>query len=259
MDDQQKREIAKAFDTTPELLPFIPELLADLWALGSTPELIVAYLRPLNLPPASTRALDLGCGKGAVAINLAKELGFQALGIDLFEPFIQDARVRAEELGVQSLCRFENADMRNVLHNAGEFDVVIYASVGGVLGAWEHCVGKLRKAIRPGGYMVIDDGFLTKTTRMERAGYEHYLPHEETLRLLTIHGDTLLREEVISAEETEALNRSYTELIRRRAEQLAQQHPETADYLFEYMERQERESEILESEVTGAVWFLRRA
>lgn len=259
MDDQQKREVAAVLGATPELLPFIPELLADLWALGSTPELIVEWLRPLDLPPTSTRVLDLGCGKGAVALRLAREFGFQVLGIDLFEPFIRDARRRAEEMGVTSLCDFTEADMRDTLREARDFNVVIYASVGGVLGRLDHCVEKLRQSIRVGGYMIIDCGFLKESSRIDRPGYEYCATHDEAIKHLTAHGDALLREVVFPTEETRAMNRNYTELIRKSAEQLARQHPETANSFFEYVERQESESEIFEKEVMGAMWLLRRA
>jgi len=146
--------MAQAFDATPELLPFIPELLADLWALGSWLDVIVELLRPLCLPVETTRVLDLGCGKGAVALTLAREFGFQALGVDFFEPFIQEAGERAEEMGVASRCRFICADMRDALREASDFDVVIFASVGGVLGRFDECVAKLRQSVRPGGYVV---------------------------------------------------------------------------------------------------------
>ncbi|MFB0515683.1 MAG: cyclopropane-fatty-acyl-phospholipid synthase family protein [Candidatus Neomarinimicrobiota bacterium] len=259
MKDQLQREVAEAFETTPELLPYIPELLADLWELGSSPELIIEWLRLLDLLPQSTRVLDLGCGKGGVAIRLARELGFQVLGVDLFEPFVQDARRRAVEMGVADLCQFVVADMHTTLEDAGEYDVVIYASVGRVLGSFDECIARLRQSVRPGGFMVIDDGFLKERTALERPGYEHYAPHEETVRQLTSHGDTLLREKVLSVDEIRAIDRHFIECIRKRAAGLARRHPEAADLLSAYIQRQEHECEIIEAEVSGAVWLLQRA
>jgi len=259
MNERREREIAEAYDATPELLPFIPELLADLWALGCSLELIVELLRPLGLPAETTRVLDLGCGKGAVALTLAQKFGFQALGVDFFEPFIKEARERAEEMGVASLCRFECADIRDALGEASDFGVVIYASVGRVLGRFDECVEKLRQCVHPGGYMLIDDVFLADPENVESPWYEHCATHEETLRRLTAHGDALLREVIIPTEDVKALNRKYTELIRRRAEKLAELHPEAADSLLWYVEKQERESEIMETAVISAVWLLQRA
>ena len=41
MDDEQQQEVARAFEMSPELLHFVPELLADLWELGSSLEVMV--------------------------------------------------------------------------------------------------------------------------------------------------------------------------------------------------------------------------
>jgi len=259
MNERKQQEVAQAFDATPELLPFITELLSDLWALGCSLEVIVELLRPLGLPAETTRVLDLGCGKGAVALTLARQFCFQAMGIDFFEPFIQEARKRAEEMGITSLCQFVCDDIRNTLGEARDFDVVIYASVGGVLGKFDECVAKLRRCVRPGGYMLIDDVFLADPDKVESPWYEHCATHQETLQQLTAHGDALLREVIIPTEDVKALNRQYTELIRRRAEKLAELHPEAADSLFWYVEKQERGSEIMETTVTSAVWLLQRA
>jgi cyclopropane fatty-acyl-phospholipid synthase-like methyltransferase len=257
MDERQQQELAEAFDATPDLLPFIPELMADLWALGSSVGVIVELIRPLGLPAKMTRIVDLGCGKGAVALTLAKELGFQALGVDFFEPFVQEARERAEAMGIASRCQLICGDIRTTLSEVRDYDVVIYSSVG-VLGRLDECVAKLAQCVHSGGYMLIGNAFLTDPGKVESPWYEHCATHEETLSWLTAHGDALLREVIISTEEVKALNCEYTELMRRRAEKLAKLHPKVADSLYGYVEKQERESEIMERTVTSAVWLLQR-
>ena len=127
--------------------------------LGSSPPLIAGWLGELGLPPDSTRVLDLGCGKGAVSLTLARDLGFRVHGVDLFEPFIRETWARAADWGVASLCRFEKADLREALRAAEGYDVVVYASVG-VLGRLDDCVSALRRCVRGGGYLVTDDGYL---------------------------------------------------------------------------------------------------
>ena len=257
MDERQQREIAQAFDATPELLPFIPELLADLWELGGSVEEIVDILLPLRLPAETTRILDLGCGKGAVTLTLAKEFGFQVVGVDLFEPFIQEAKVSADEMGIASQCQFVCEDIRATLLEARDYDVVIYASVV-VLGRLDECVAKLRQCVHPGGFMLIDNAFLNDAGKVESPWHEHCAAHQESLRRLTAHGDTLLREVIIPTEDVKALNSKYTELMRKRAEKLAKLHPQYADSFYGYVQKQERESEIMESIMTVAVWLLQR-
>lgn len=107
--------------------------------------------------------------------------------------------------------------------------------------------------------MLIDNVFLADPDKVESPWYEHCATHQKTLRQLTAHGDALLREVIIPVEDVKALNRKSTELIRRRAEKLAELNPEASDSLFWYAEKQERESEIMERTVTSAVWLLQRA
>jgi len=256
--DVSIREVAESLGTTPEFLLFIPELLADIWVLGSSPKQIIDLLHPLALPPESTRLLELGCGKGAVAITLAKEAGFRVFGIDRFLPFVREAKKQAKELGVANLCGFACSDMRDTILRATDFNVVVYAAVGDVLGSFDQCVRSLRQCVHPGGYIIIDDGFLAGNKMIERPGYGHYVPHEETLRQLTAHGDILLREIIVPVEDMRTYNRENTELIRKRAKKLAEVHPEAAESLSLYVRQQEMESEILETKVTEAIWLLQR-
>lgn len=253
--DEQERQIAAALETTPDLLPFLPELLADIWALGSWPAVIVEMLDTRGLSH-STRVLDLGCGKGAVGIRLARDLGFRVLGVDLFEPFIREARERARGENLDDRCEFRVADARDLLMSGGEFDVVVWAALGGALGSFDRCVGQLRQVVRPDGYIVIDDGFYVSEHAIVRNGYDHYTSREETHRLLTQHGDELLQETVIPRSEVETCNRENNRCIQARAKGLTERFPEHAERLAGYVDSQVAECEILESSIAAAVWLL---
>ena len=50
LDARQEADLARSLEATPELLPLLPDLLCDLWDLGSWPARIVELLRPLDLP-----------------------------------------------------------------------------------------------------------------------------------------------------------------------------------------------------------------
>lgn len=140
---EERRQIAESFGVDPELVSHLPELLADVQALGGWPETIVDVLRPVA---QGARVLDLGCGKGDVAIPLARELGCRVHGIDLFPPFVEEARTRAEEEGVADLCRFQVGDLRAMLEQLEGHDVAIMAAVGasvlgGFMGSVVQCGG----------------------------------------------------------------------------------------------------------------------
>ena len=245
-------------DGSPEILPYLTELVADMWALGSTPRLAVDLLRPLDLTTGSTRLLDLGCGKGALCVTVAKDLGFSVCGVDLCEEFLRDAAQRATELGVSDLCEFVHRDLRDVLQQGDKFDVAVLASLGGVLGRFDRCVGNMRKVVRPGGYMLIDDGFLTRTEVVNHPGYAHLSSHDRTVEYLQVHGDVLVAERIYSAEETRAINLDYIGHISRRAAGVVERHPEAAEALHRYIASQETECEFIDREITGAIWLLQR-
>ncbi len=247
-------EVAASLDATPELLRYLPELLADVHALGSRPDVLVELLRPLDLGGA--RVLDLGCGKGAVGLALARELNVRVVGVDLFEPFLRDAHARARRMGLAARCSFVRADVRDVLSEQGLFDVVVYASLG-ILGRLDASVGVLRTAVRPAGYLLIDDGYLADGAPVQ-PGYEDYERRDETRRCLIVHGDRLLRELLASPEVLAAENRRTTEHIRRRAESLARRHPQDAAAILGYVERQEAECAYLGAHFVGATWLLQR-
>jgi len=254
--DELNREIARSLEATPELLPFLPKLLADVWALGSSVEIIVDLLRQVGIND-SGRVFDVGCGKGAAAVSLAKENGCHVYGIDGFEPFIAEARTRARDAGVAELCTFECGDMREAVLHARDYDAAIYAAHSSEL-AGRPCVEVLRQCVRHGGYILIDDGFLADGVDSTPPGYEGLLPRDGIVAALTAHGDRVVREVTQSPETWHADENRIVDSIRRRAETLAVLHPQAAGPINEYVRLQEREYATLKAIHIPATWLLQR-
>jgi cyclopropane-fatty-acyl-phospholipid synthase len=82
--------------------------------------------RKLRLMPGM-KLLDIGCGWGALIIHAARNYGVDALGITLSEAQAELGRARIREAGVDSKCRIELRDYRD-LALSEQFDRV--ASVG---------------------------------------------------------------------------------------------------------------------------------
>jgi len=127
-----------------------------------------------------------------------------------------------------------------------------------VLGPLADCVEALRQTVRAGGLLVIDDGFLSTADELDSPGYESVVSHEEALRQLTRHGDSLLAEVITPAQDLRAMNHRYMTSIRRRADELAERAPEHAESIRWYVGNQERECRLLEAHYTGATWLLQR-
>jgi cyclopropane fatty-acyl-phospholipid synthase-like methyltransferase len=257
LNEQQKIQVAKGFEATPELIPFIPYLLEDLFELGSSPETIIEILDSLHLNK-KTKVLDLACGKGAVSIQLAQRLGFSCKGIDLFKPFIEIAKERALKAGVSHLCDFEVNDINNIIFKEKNYDVLVLAAAESLLGEVDEAIGKLRNCVIDGGIIIYDGAFLNESSSLDNPDYSVIKKHTDTIKKLTSYGDKIIREAIIPAEETMAINNTYNDVIRMRANELALIHPDKKKLLFDYVKKQEAECSIIENDLTGCIWCVRK-
>lgn len=259
MNTQDKQQLAESLNISEEVLPYFHELLADIWVLGSSPARITRMLESLRLPPDRARVLDLGCGKGAVSIALAKNLGFRIDGYDHYKPFLDEAVLKAEEHGVKELCQFEFADINDIIPKAHDYDAVVLASVGTIGGNLEHTVGHLRQTVRPGGYIVIDDGFSLQDEQIDFQGYEYVATHDECIQQLTAHGDKLVQEVVVPKEEVIAHNQFNNEAIAQRAAELTEHFPEKAQIFANFVKKEKDECDVIETRTEGAIWLLQKS
>ena len=257
LNNQQKVQVAKGFDATPELIPYIPFLLQDLFALGASPQIIIQTLKSLDLKKDST-VLDLACGKGAVSIQIAKSLGFSCKGIDLFEPFVELANRKAIEEGVDHLCQFEVSDIKTSVQNERNYDIVVLASAETLLGEIHYAIRELRKCIRSGGFIIYDGCFLVNESSLENPDYSVIKNYETTVKQLTSFGDKIINEVIIPVEDTINIDRMYTEAIRIRAKELAKKYPDKEKLFFDYVKRQEEECSIIENDITSCIWCIRK-
>jgi len=110
--------------------------------------------RTLRLPPGS-RVLDVPCGDGRVALELAAR-GHAVTGVDLNEAFLSQATRKAEERGVAA--RWEHRDMRDLAFES-EFEAAI--NFGGSFGYFDDAdnartAGGVCRSLVPGGRFLID-------------------------------------------------------------------------------------------------------
>jgi cyclopropane fatty-acyl-phospholipid synthase-like methyltransferase len=257
MSERFQQSIADSLEIDLQLLPYLPFLLQDLWALGGSVDLIIQVLKPLQLSKEKFQVLDLGCGKGAVSIRLAEEYGLRVLGIDTMAPFLEVAGKKARQHQVDHLCEFQEYDIHEFVKTDHLFDLVVLASLGGILGDFRQTITKLRRQVRGNGYIIIDGGYLRKGNRLKRKGYQHYRSHEKTVTELTSNGD-LISQEVSTEESTRQISRHYFAVIEKRGKQLAATHPELESLIKNYVDLQAEENRVIEENVRGALWLLQK-
>lgn len=257
MSKQTEQSIADSLEVDRQLLPYMPFLLQDLWALGSSVDFIIDVVGSLNLSPTQAKLLDLGCGKGAVSIHIASQCGLKVVGVDRMTPFLEDAQKKAIEYHVSHLCEFINQDIMEFVSVEHGFDLVILASLGGIFGSFKNTIATLRTQIRLGGYIVIDDGYLRKANSLKRKGYEHYKNHEDTIEELTAFGDILLQE-INTTDVSLKINDEYMNSIAKRGQELVAQHPELEDNINAYIQLQADECDVINNQIEGALWLLQQ-
>ncbi|MBI4744808.1 MAG: class I SAM-dependent methyltransferase [Actinobacteria bacterium] len=258
MNIKEKNQLAKALNIKKELIPFLPELLSDIWILGSWPDRIIELLKDLHLPE-NTQVIELGCGKGAVSIQVAKYLNYNVTGIDIFEPFLNEAKSKAVEYKVKHLCKFIKEDIAKFIdYNQTLFDVLIFAAVGTIGDNIQQTIYNLRKVVRPQGYIIIDDGFLSDDSPTTLKGYEYNCNYDETVKQLTYYGDKIIREIRISLKDLKDSNENNNICIKKRADKIIEKFPQMKHYIEVYIQNEKNECEFLETKTTPAIWLLQK-
>jgi SAM-dependent methyltransferase len=125
-------------------------------------EKVDRILRLLELPVGG-RALDVGCGNGEFLLRAVARHGIAGVGIDRDAACIATAREKALERGLTSRCDFHAADANDFPAGDGPYDLGICIGSTHAFGtgeaAYPNTIGQLSKAVRPGGYILVGEGY----------------------------------------------------------------------------------------------------
>ncbi len=257
MNNETSRKLAASLTAeTAELLPYLPYLLQDLWMLGSSPADMIRLLEKHMLMSKNAKVLDLGCGKGAVAIPIAARLRVSVKGIDLMPDFVSYAIEKAKAFDVSTLCTFVVGDINEAVERESGYDCAILGALGDVLGTPEETLVKLRRTIKPGGCVLLDDAYLRESVKNSDIRYKNYeyLTYAQWMEAFKKTGFTLLE----AMPNIENVNTDEGIVpIQQRARELIAQHPEKKALFEGYIQSQINECNDLENSVMGITWILR--
>ncbi|HEM62040.1 MAG TPA: class I SAM-dependent methyltransferase [Chloroflexi bacterium] len=105
----------------------------------------------------SKYVLEVGCGVGATASYLAKNVGCRVLGVDIRPTMVERARERAARDGVGDKVEFRVADATELAFEDATFDVVLVESVTTFIEDKAAAVGEYARVVKPGGRVGLNE------------------------------------------------------------------------------------------------------
>ena len=263
--------IAAAMDSHDDvaIVPFLPYILQDFWEIGTPPETVIKFIETWHVNDLtgsnSINVLDLGCGKGAVSVKLAATLNCNCYGIDGIPEFIETSKEKAKEYNVESLCRFEVGDIRDVDTQCfaslqGIYDVIILGAVGQVFGDYFSTLTTLSKLLNPDGIIIINDAYTNDSIECKHPLVFHRC---ELLRQTKLSGMELIDEcadaDLTGSKTCQGQNNAKEfENLKKRCHELITMYPQKTSLFEKYVQIQADEYEALENKMICSMMVFRR-
>ena len=119
------------------------------------PAIDSAFVARHLTPPG--RVLDLGCGVGRSLIPLAQR-GFEAVGVDLSEAMLNEARTNAEQVGVRlHLVRANIVELDALQSASFDYCLCMFGTLGMISGAAnrQRVLAHVHRLVRAGGLFLV--------------------------------------------------------------------------------------------------------
>jgi SAM-dependent methyltransferase len=135
-----------------------------------TPEKLATLGAALRLE-TGTRVLDLGSGSGEMLCTWARDYGVIGTGIDMSQLFTEQAKLRAEELGVADQVKFIHGDATGYISDE---KVGVAACVGAtwIGGGVAGTIALLARSLRRGGIILIGEPYWRQLPSTENIAKE---------------------------------------------------------------------------------------
>jgi len=106
----------------------------------------------------SGKILDVGCGFGSVAIEIAKVFpDTEITGIDLSEPLLEMALGLAKQAGITHQITLKTGDVQEMEFSDDSFDVVINTFMLHIVENPVRMLNEIERVVKPGGKILMSD------------------------------------------------------------------------------------------------------
>src|SRR5687767_11788457 len=112
--------------------------------------------------PPPLKVLDVGCGTGFLAMRMA-ELGHTAVGVDLSEDMLAEARRKAEGIGLP--VTFQRGDAEAPPPDGAPYDAILERHVLWTLPQPREAVRAWQALLKPGGLLILIEGIFEMSDR----------------------------------------------------------------------------------------------
>ena len=182
--------------------------------------------------PASSRVLDIGCGKAEFLLRAVQRYAATGVGVDLNGDFLSVARANAEARGLGERMEWHEARATDVALEPASFDLALCFGSSQAFGRFEQALAALAALVRPGGQVLMADPYWRQEPAPDflaflGASADTHLTHAANEAAGFAAGLVPLYSCVSNADEWD----HYEGLFCRAVERFALDHPQDPDAL----------------------------